>query len=285
MWMMLWHSLLHAMKDTAGLLPFLFVTYLAMEYLEHRAEEKSIYYISQAGKKGPLFGGVLGVIPQCGFSAASANLYAGGVITAGTMMAVFLSTSDEMLPLLISAKAPARDILLILGCKMLIGIVAGFMTDALIRRSKKEDRNERHIHDLCRQEHCHCEGGGILRSALKHCVRMALFIFLILLAVHILTEWIGPDEILRITSVSPALSVPVAGLLGMIPGCASSVAITTMYLEGMLSFGVMLAGLLNCSGVGLAILFRVNRNRQGNLQFAVALYAIGVCCGLLAELI
>lgn len=200
-------------------------------------------------------------------------------------MAVFLSTSDEMLPLLISAKAPLREILLILCCKMLIGIVAGFVVDMLIRRKNKADSGELHIHDLCRQEHCQCEGGGVFKSAWKHCVKMVLFIFIILLAVHILTEWIGPDEILRLTGVSPILSVPVAGLLGMIPGCASSVAITTMYLEGMLGFGAMLAGLLNCSGVGLAILFRVNRNRRENLRFAAILYAIGVCCGLLTELL
>lgn len=275
------HSFFHALEDTAKLIPFLFLTYLAMEFLEHKAGEKSVRYMAKAGSKGPLLGGLFGVIPQCGFSAVAANLYAGGVISVGTLMAVFLSTSDEMLPILLSSKADAGTIVGILALKLVVGVVAGFLIDVATRRTKEEERL--HIHDICEHEHCNCHGGNIWKSALHHCLQMAGFIFFMLFVIHFLTDVIGLEKILSLTLDYPIICILVAGLLGMIPGCASSVAITTLYLSGVLPFGAMLAGLLCCSGVGLMILFRVNQNLRMNLKFTAGLYGIGVFCGMIAQ--
>lgn len=283
MWMeMIIHSFIHAMEDTVKLLPFLFLTYLAMEYLEHKAGEKSVRLVAKAGNHGPLLGGLLGVLPQCGFSAAAANLYAGRVISLGTMLAVFWSTSDEMLPILISSKVPVREMVGILGLKVLLGILFGYLVDYLLVRKPKE--KEMHIHDLCQQEHCNCHGKGIWQSAISHCLTMAGFIFLMLFAIHILTEWIGLERLLEVTAAYPVGSVLLATFLGMIPGCASSVALTTFYVEGILSFGAMMAGLLACSGVGLAILLRVNRNSLENAKIIGLVYGISAVCGLVLQL-
>lgn len=275
------HGFLHALEDTIKLIFFLYFTYLAMELLEHKAGEKSVVYMAKAGRKGPLLGGLFGVIPQCGFSAAAANLYAGGVISLGTLLAVFLSTSDEMLPILLSSKVAVGEIVKILALKLGIGVVAGFLIDTVLRRRKKETEGL-HIHDICDHEHCNCQGGNIWKSALHHCLQMAAFIFLILFAMHVLTDLIGLERILSLTQNYPILSILAAGLLGMIPGCASSVAITTLYLSDVLSFAAMLTGLLCCSGVGLLLLFRARRNLLANLRLTAMFYAIGVICGMVA---
>lgn len=284
MWMeIIIHSFIHAIEDTAKLLPFLFLTYLAMEYLEHKAGETSIRLMAKAGKRGPLIGGLLGAVPQCGFSAAAANLYAGRVISMGTMLAVFWSTSDEMLPILISSRVPAKEMLKILGLKIVLGILFGYLADGLFVRKSKE--REMYIHGICQQEHCDCQGKGIWKSVLQHCLTMSGFIFLMLFLVHVLTEWIGLERLLEMTAAYPVWSVLLAALLGMIPGCASSVALTTFYLEGILSFGAMMAGLLACSGVGLAILFRMNRNRLENCRIMGLVYGTSVICGLILQLL
>lgn len=275
------HSFLHAIEDTVKIIPFLFLTYLAMEFLEHKAGDKSIRYMMKAGGKGPLFGGLFGVIPQCGFSAVAANLYAGGVISAGTLMAVFLSTSDEMLPILLSSKAETGMIAGILALKLVVGVVAGFLIDIVVRRTKEEERLC--IHDICEHEHCNCHGENIWKSALHHCLQMAGFILLMLFVIQFLTDVIGLEKILSLTLDYPIICILIAGLLGMIPGCASSIAITTLYLNGVLPFGAMLAGLLCCSGVGILILFRVNQNLRMNLRFTAGLYGIGVSCGMIAQ--
>ena len=167
--------LLHALEDTARLLPFLFLTYLVMEYLEQRAGERSAQAVRRTGRLGPLAGAALGAVPQCGFSAAASSLYSGGLITAGTLMAVFLSTSDEMLPIFISEAVNLGTILKILGTKAALGAVTGFLLDLLIRRFRKKEVHK-DIHDLCEQDHCHCEEGSIVKSALRHTLQIALFL-------------------------------------------------------------------------------------------------------------
>ena len=163
--------------DTVKLIPFLFLTYLAMEYLENKAGQKTVRMLLGAGKKGPVIGGILGVVPQCGFSAAAANLYSGGVITVGTMIAVFLSTSDEMLPILISEQADVRKIMAILIGKIIVGIVAGILVDIGVRVLGKGYQRGLHIHDICEHDHCHCEEGSIVKSALIHSVQILVFIY------------------------------------------------------------------------------------------------------------
>ncbi len=278
------HVFMHTLEDTVKLLPFLFLTYLGMEYLENRAAQKTIALLSNTGKKGPMIGGILGVIPQCGLSAAAAGLYAGGVITVGTMVAVFLSTSDEMLPILISGRADSREILFILAAKVLVGIVAGLFVDFAVRRINDGKQKGLHIQEICESDHCHCEEGGIFQSALVHTVRIAVFIFVLLFGIQLLTEWIGMESLVELAAGHPFLSIFSVGLIGMIPNCAVSVAITTLYLEEVLSFGSMFAGLLSCAGLGIVILFKMNHNWKKNVTIVGGIYAISVICGLLMEM-
>ena len=292
-----------AFTDTIKLVPFLLVTYLVMEYLERKTQDKSTDMLARVGRFGPLFGGAVGAVPQCGFSAAASSLYSGGVISLGSLIAVFLSTSDEMLPIFLSEKVPARTILGILAGKVAIGAVTGFAVDFAVRalhqyrkrirpshmhgkwENPKED--EKHIHDLCEQEHCGCEEGegGIIKSAFVHTLHITLFIFAISAVITLIVETAGEDAIVRILSGKKILGTFLAGIIGLIPNCAASVTITQLYLQGLLGAGQMMAGLLVGAGVGLLVLFRTNRHLKENLCIAALLYACGVIWGLLIELL
>lgn len=271
--------------DTAKLIPFLFLTYLAMEYLENKAGEKTAAMLLNAGKKGPVIGGILGVFPQCGFSAAASGLYSGGVITAGTLLAVFLSTSDEMLPILISEQAKVKTIILILGAKIAVGAAAGIAVDAAARVLRRGNKKKLRIHELCEHDHCHCEEGSIFRSALIHCAEILIFIFLISFLLNIAAASVGMEELMSAVSRYPVLSIFMTALIGLIPNCAASVAITKLYLEGVLSVGCMFAGLLSCAGIGLLVLFRTNRNWRKNVLILAALYAVSAAGGCLAQVL
>ncbi|MEG2458377.1 MAG: putative manganese transporter [Raoultibacter sp.] len=269
-----------ALIDTLKLLPFLFVTYLAMEALEHKAGGQAQAAIRRAGTSGPAIGAVLGVFPQCGFSAAAATLYAGRVITLGTLFAVFLSTSDEMLPIFIAEQVDVSVILKILAMKLVIGLIMGFVVDAALRFSRRAGDNKMHIHELCQQEHCACEE-GIFKSACKHTLQVTLFIFLFSLAIGGFVAWVGEEAIASFMAAQPLLSVFASALVGLIPNCAASVVITELYLAGTLGAGAMMAGLLVSAGVGLLVLFRTNRNLRENLVILLVLYFIGVAWGLI----
>ncbi|MCM1185620.1 MAG: arsenic efflux protein [Lachnoclostridium sp.] len=271
---------LDACIDTIKLIPFLFLAYLAMEYLEHKMGERTQNFVERAGKWGPLVGGLAGVVPQCGFSAAASNLYAGKLITLGTLIAIYLSTSDEMLPILISSPDSGRTsagiILKILAMKAVIGIIAGFIVDILFR--KKEEHI--HIHDICEQEHCHCEE-GVWRSAIRHTLKISSFLLVITFLLNLAIHFIGEDTLENLLMNRPFLGPILAGIVGLIPNCAASVAITRLYVEGALETGAMMSGLLVGAGVGLLVLFRVNHNRKENLKIVGLLYLIGVAAGIL----
>lgn len=280
---MLEHAFMHAIEDTINLIPLLFLTYLAMEYLERRAGEKTVAMLMNTGKKGPVIGGLLGIVPQCGFSAAAANLYAGGVITVGTMVAVFLSTSDEMLPILISGKAEMKEILFIVTAKVVVGVIAGILVDMMVRRMNGGRQKGLHIREICEKDHCHCEEGGILKPALIHCLHITAFIFAFTLVLNIFVEWIGLEHLVEMAAAYPFVSIFLVSALGLIPNCATSVAITTFYLEGVLSFGSMFAGLLSCAGIGIVILFRMNQNIKKNIIIVGGIYIISVLSGIFME--
>ena len=267
-----------AVLDTLRILPFLFVTYLLMEVLEHRTGDRTLAVIRRADRFGPLAGGLLGIIPQCGFSAAAAGFYAGGVITAGTLIAVFLSTSDEMLPILLTAGAPIGSVLHILLTKALLGVLFGLLTDLLFRRFNQR-RIGGSIHDICEHEHCDCEK-GILPSALRHTLHIALFILVTNLVLGGLLETVGEEGLSALVLNRPVAGELLAGLIGLIPNCAASVAITTLYMKGAMSAGAMMSGLLVGAGVGLLVLFRTNRSLKESLYLTGILYACGVLGGL-----
>lgn len=277
---MIINVILDSLIDSVKLLPFLFITYLVMEYLEHKAGDKMQAAIRSAGKGGPAIGAVLGAFPQCGFSAAASNLYAGRIITIGTLMAVFLSTSDEMLPIMISENVGAEMIVKVLAVKVIVAVVAGFAVDCIFRKRERELQ----IGHLCEQHHCHCEN-GILKSALHHTVEIFIYVLLISLALNLLIAWVGEDVLGSVILNRPIVGAVIAGLVGLIPNCAVSVVLTQLYLSGVLSAGAMIAGLLSGAGVGLLVLFRVNDERRDNLRIVGLLYVIGVAAGIAVEIL
>lgn len=276
------HTLLHTIEDSVKLLPFLFITYFLMEELEHHTGSKTQSRIRNAGKFGPLWGGLLGVMPQCGFSAAASSLYAGRVITVGTLLAVFLSTSDEMLPIFISAAVPAVTIAKILAAKVVIAVVSGFVVEAVYVNLLKKKEKDMDIHIVCEEEHCKCEDGA-LKSACKHTVKIFVYILLITFVLTLGIEIIGEENLAVVFQNMPVVGELIAALVGLIPNCASSVVITELYLSGIIGAGAMMSGLLVNAGVGLLILFRLNRDWKQNAGIVAALYALGVFWGVLIE--
>ncbi len=274
--------ILDTLLDVVKLLPFLFLTYLAMEYLEHKTGDRAETIVKKAGRFGPVIGGALGIVPQCGFSAAASNLYAGRVISLGTLMAIYLSTSDEMLPILISEQAAPGLIVKILLAKAVIGMAVGMVIDILLRKRGLEEHE--HIHDICEHEHCHCEK-GIFRSALSHTAQITFFILLITFALNLLLNFVGEDVLANLILSKPVVGPLLASLVGLIPNCAGSVVITQLYLENVIGIGAAMAGLLTGSGVGLLVLFRVNHNRKENLRILGLLYGIGVLAGVVTDLL
>ncbi len=270
--------------DTAKLLPFLFLSYLVMEYFEHKLGEKMQRALASGKDKWfmPVIGSLCGCVPQCGFSAASSSLYAGRVISLGTLIAIYLSTSDEMLPIMISEGTGAKLILTVIAIKIVYGMACGVIID-LIYRKRAAAGSEQHIHDLCEHDHCHCEN-GIWLSALKHTLSIALFVLIIIFAINTAIFLIGEDNIKQIFIDIPVVGELIAGLFGLIPNCAASVMVTELYLSGIINFGSMMAGLFVGAGVGLLILYKVNKNIKHNLIITALLYAIGVLGGIIIDL-
>jgi len=276
--------MLDILKDTVidilKLIPFLFIAFLILEYIEHKMSKKNEKILVNNKKIGPIVGGLLGAFPQCGFSAMATRFFSSHVITLGTLIAVYLSTSDEMIPILISSGASIFLILKIIGIKVIIGIIFGYIIDFIYH--KKETYNNE-IHDMCESDHCHCEK-GILHSSILHTLNIILFLFIITLVINILIYYIGEENISNFLKNSH-LTYFISSLIGLIPNCASSVIVTELYLSEMISLGCLLSGLLTGSGVGLLILFKTNKNIKENFIILLIIYFIGVIMGYLIDLI
>ena len=277
---------LDTLVDGVKLLPFLFLTYLAMEYIEHKTTAKTKNTIKKSGKLGPLVGGILGAFPQCGFSTAGSNLYAGRVITLGTLISIYLSTSDEMLPVFLSEKVPMSTILSMIAVKAVIGMVAGFIIDFVIRIRKlsQEQDSTSKIGHMCDHDHCHCDK-SIVKSALNHTLTIFAFILVISFLLNTAVFFVGEDSIAGIILDRPVLGSILSGIVGLIPNCAASVVITQLYVEGVISIGATMSGLLVGAGAGLIVLFKENRDIKENIKIVALLYAIGVACGIIIDFI
>ncbi|MBO5879104.1 MAG: arsenic efflux protein [Clostridia bacterium] len=273
--------LLDGFLDTLKIIPFLFLTYLLMEFIEHKASDKTLRFMKNAGNFGPFFGGIFGILPQCAFSAVASNLYTGRVITLGTLFAVFLATSDEMLPILISEGIAPTKILFLLLYKCGGAIVIGFIIDLVMRLLFKKRENI-NIDEICENDNCHCEK-GIFYSATHHTLTVSLFILAVTLAVNTLIFFVGTEKLAEVSLAVPFLSYVLFAIIGLIPGCATSVAITTLGLNGIISTGAMLAGLFANSGVGLIVLWKVNPRKKENLIIMLLLVLIGFLAGILAD--
>lgn len=347
---LLLHFMEHALEDTLALVPFLFVTYIALEALEHAAGTRANAVVRRAGAAGPVVGALLGVVPQCGFSAMAATLYAGRVVTLGTLVAVFFSTSDEMLPMLVAERVDSGLLFRVLGLKVLVALITGVLVDLAIRALRKNARvhaflrrtvlsvrrngveadvvdqmaeggeTAEHICRLCEQDHCgcghdhaHAHGGehghehadehvagcdhghghdhshaggrfgivgSIVMSAVSHTVQVSLFIFLVTFALVLVLETVGEDALAAFLSGNQLLAVFASALVGLVPNCSASVVITQLYLEGVLGFAPLMAGLLTSAGVGYLVLFRTNRHPRENAVIVVGLFLVACVWGL-----
>jgi len=271
---------LDALIDALKCLPFLFLAYLLMEYLEKQTADKLNDKLAKTAKFGPLVGGLFGLFPQCGFSTAAANLYAGGLISLGTLIAIFLTTSDEMLILFIANALEVTRIIGILFLKLAFALFWGFLIDFLI---KKKPHNK--IEDLCERAHCHCdEDNNIFKAALIHSLKIFVFILIVNFVLNFVLEGVGLENIENWTIWKSFLAYPLLSLIGMIPNCASSVVITELYLHGIISLGLLMAGLFSGSGLGILVLFRVEKDHYKCLKIVLLLLVIGVISGMAIDL-
>ena len=278
----MWDCILDGIIDTLKLLPFLFIVFLLLEFVEHKLSNKSKKILLKHKNKGPIIGGLLGGLPQCGFSAMASNLYSARVITIGTLIAIFLSTSDEMLPIMISKKVNIVIILSIILFKVIVGIIVGLIVDFIYKQ--KED-NHNHIHDLCDDDHCHCDDDNILKSSIIHTLKTAFFILIASLLINLIIYFVGEDTLSNLLQSNNILVYFISSLIGLIPNCASSVVITEVFLSNLTTIGVALSGLLTGSGIGLLLLFKSNKNIKENLTILGIIYIVGVLIGFIVDLI
>lgn len=273
--------ILDTIVDSLKLIPFLLVAFLIIELLEHKLNNKTKNIITKSKKIGPIIGSLLGVIPQCGFSVMATNLYITRIITLGTLISIYLSTSDEMLIIMISEKVEISLILKILLIKIFFGIIYGLIIDKIINKKKKDKETN---YELCDEEHCDCNH-SILLSAIKHTLHITLFIFIITLIINTIFTLLGDNYLSKILLNNSILSPFITSLIGLIPNCAASVILTELYLNSTISLGALIGGLLTSSGSSLLVLIKNNKNKKENLSIILLLYALGVLSGIIIELI
>ena len=275
--------LMDGLMDTIKLLPYLLITFILLELLEHKLSKKNEKVLAKNKKDGPILGGILGALPQCGFSAMASNLFSSRVITIGTLVAIFLSTSDEMLPIMLSEQVDIMLLIKIIGFKVLVGIIVGIIVDLILRKreSKKEETT---ISEICEHDNCHCEKDGIILSSIKHTLKIGLFILIANLGINMIIYYIGEDNLKDLLLNKNIFTYFLASLIGLIPNCASSVIMTELYLSDLITTGTLMAGLLTGSGLGILLLFKTNKNLKENLSILGIVYSVGVFIGIIVDL-
>jgi hypothetical protein len=288
------HSLEHALIDSAKMLPFLIIAFAVLEYLEAKIEEKSSSVIEKAGKTGPFAGALLGLIPQCGFSVIGSNFYAKRIITLGTLMAIYLSTSDEALLIMLTSPEHFVDVVWIMALKLIIAIIAGYVIDSLTRKKREEECHHRHHNahgcddeELIGEEHCcsHTDWKAIAKCTVKRTASVFAFLFAANFLFGYAIELLGEDRLAEFMLTDSVFQPFLTSLIGLIPNCAPSVILAQMYLQGAIGLGSVVAGLCTGAGAGLIVLFRVNKGLKSNFFVAVLLYFIGAFSGVLIQLI
>lgn len=273
--------ILETLVDALKMTPVLYLAYLLMEFLELKAGDKLNKTVAKVGYAGPAIGSLIGAIPQCGFSGAVAGFFSAHIVTLGTLIAVFLSTSDEMLPILLSSNVDGTIILKVLLFKILGATVCGFVIDLLLRLFRKSRvTTSEHIHDFCEQEHCDCHESVFL-SALKHTLKVLFLIIIVSFALNCIFEYFGNEFLSDVFNAVPVVPEVVAGVVGLIPNCSVSVLVTNLFVEGVITPGVMLCGLMTNAGVGLLVLYRLNKNVKENIFITVVLLLSGILLGII----
>ena len=273
--------ILDTLIDAIKLVPFLWIAFLLIEFLEHKMNAKTKKIISKSGKFGPIIGSSLGVFPQCGFSVFATNLYITRIISLGTLIAIYLSTSDEMLPILLSEQVEFKTIFTLVGIKWIVGIMFGFLIDLIFRKQKKNIE----IHEICEHDHCDCEKGGILSSSIKHTLHTLVFILISTFIINILFCTYGEEYLSKLFLNDSIFTPFLASLIGLIPNCGASVMLTELYLGGVINLASLMAGLLTGSGVAILVLFKTNKDVKENIKIISMIYFIGVLVGLFLKFI
>ena len=278
----IWHIIKHTFMHSIELLPFLLISFLIIELIEHKFSKKTKKIISKSGKFGPLIGSLLGALPQCGFSVISTNLYITRIISVGTLISIYLSTSDEMLIILLSKETPIPTILPLIAVKFFVGMISGFIIDFFLRNKRKD----KVTYEICEDEHCGCEHEeNLFKSSLIHTLKTAIFIFIATFVITLAFEFFGEEYLSKIFLKDTLIAPFIASLIGLIPNCASSVILTELYLSGAINFASVISGLLTGSGVAILVLFKTNKNIKENLTILGLIYGIGVFVGIIITLI
>lgn len=282
---MIWDVLKDAVSDCLRDLPFLFVAFWLLELLEHHAAEWMNRTLARVNKLGPLVGALLGCVPQCGFSIMASDFYAGGVISLGTLLAVYLSTSDEAAVILLSDPGRAPDVLRLIVVKIILGVVWGYLIEIAfhVYRKKHPAAHKKDPHELCETVGGEAEGESILGSAIRHTLEVFLFLFIFTFALNLLLEVVGMKGVSRMLLSNTIFQPVLAALIGLIPNCAASVILTELYMEGAISFGSAVAGLCASAGLGMVILWRTNRSRKESLFVTILLFLVSVISGVILQ--
>lgn len=267
-------KVLEAIIDALKLIPFLFISFIIMELIEHKLNNQK--KLKKANKFGPLVGSILGLIPQCGFSVVSSTLYSARVITLGTLFSIYLSTSDEMLPILIANGEDISTILKILFTKFILGLFFGILVDIIYKTKLSNNLN-----DICEKEECHCKE-SVIKSSLIHTIKISIFILIINILLNFIVD---KESLTTFLNNSNILSPILSSIVGLIPNCASSVIITELYLQEIIPFGSCISGLLSGSGLGLLILFKQNKNLKENIIILITLVLFSSICGIILNVL
>lgn len=295
--------ILDALLDTLKVVPILLFVYLLIAFITHHKEEPFSFITGKKKWFGPLFGSLLGSIPQCGFSAAMADLYTQKKITLGTLFAVFIATSDEAIPLLIANPSAYKEMFILIGFKLLFALFFGYLIDIFFNKKFYENMKERfeHKHEHSHDEHCHhdhnlencnhehherhcthdhCCADNIFMDAIIHTLKISAFILLFNLIFGIIIYFVSMERFLSIININPYLQTLITPIIGLIPNCAGSIFLVEVFLEGGISLASTIGGLSAGSGIGILILFRKSKNIKQNILILISLYVIGVLIGL-----
>ena len=270
--------ILDTLIDGAKLIPFLFFAFLIIELIEHKFSNKTKKIISKSGRFGPIIGSLLGAIPQCGFSVLASNLYVTRIVTLGTLISIYLSTSDEMIPILLSHNVEITKIINIVIIKVIVGMICGFIIDLIFRKKTTKDFH------ICENDDCDCEE-SLIKSTIVHTLKTLLFILVISFGLNIMFEYISVSTIEKLFMKNSLFAPFISSLIGLIPNCGASIALTELYINNVVSLGTVIGGLLTGSGIALLVLFKTNKNIKENIFILTTIYSIGVVVGIILNLI
>ena len=275
--------ILDTLIDVLKIFPFIFFAFVLIEIFEHSFNKKSKTIMEKTKKIGPLIGSGLGLVPQCGFSVFATDLYITRIISLGTLISIYLTTSDEMLIVMLSEKVDINIIIKILLIKFIVGLICGLIIDIIINKKTKKDN--RINCSICDDEKCHCDSDGIFIAALKHTFKIIIIIALVTFIINVLLEYKGNEFISKLFLKDYLLGPFISSIVGLIPSCGSSVILTELYIENAISFSSMIAGLLTNSGVALIVLFKSNKDIKDNIKIVSLLYFIGVITGIIIHIV